>query len=104
MKTGMPASWTVQKQLEKVREENWRTAREGEGERMMEHGEKVGRLCPVGESSEIKKLTQGETKTGEKVDRAGANTGTVQGEAGVATPIWTGLLPWPTPEPLILLP
>lgn len=33
MKTGMPASWTVQEQLEKVREENWRTAGEREREK-----------------------------------------------------------------------
>lgn len=73
MKTGMPVSWTVQKHLEKVREKNWKTAREKEAEKPQKHGGSW-RLCPVGKSSQIKKLTEGETKTRKKLDRAGGNT------------------------------
>lgn len=68
MKTGMPVSWTVQKHLEKVRAENWKTAREKEAGKPQKRGESW-RLCPAGESSQIKKLTQAETKEREETQR-----------------------------------
>lgn len=51
------------------------TTRETETGKPQKHGESL-RLCPVGESSWIKKLTQGGIKntTIKKLDRAGGNT------------------------------
>lgn len=63
----------MQKQLEKVREENWKKTSDEEAGKPQQHGGSW-RLCPVGESSQIKKLTQGETQTRKKLDRAGGNT------------------------------
>lgn len=42
----------------------------GKLEKPQKHGESKG-LCPAGESSQIKKLTQGETKTKKKLDGGG---------------------------------
>lgn len=71
--------------------------------------EKVGDYIQSGSPQRLKKRTQEETKSKEKLERAAGNTDAFPKQVGGRRfPrrlfFWTELLPWPTLEPPILLP